>query len=176
MKRNGKNSSLPTGYALIQEFEARFGTVCDVVDHLLKSTFIVREHLDDNSVKFYSCISTDKNAKNFPGLEAIVSCFKPIRHAQTRLEASTQPTISLILRMLEQLKHELSALSIEGDGIDSERSPHNSFLAYILLTEVEKLRLMTYGLPLISYILVCAHFHFYGDRLVGQIYSVAIRH
>lgn len=83
MKRTGANSQLPLGYALEQEAETRFGTVCDVAEKIIEAAPHVHGHLDEMTEGDLAPINTVEDSVEgcfFTYLNAIVHCFKPIRH------------------------------------------------------------------------------------------------
>lgn len=48
-----------------------------------------------------------------PALYAIITCYGPLRHLQTELEASYAPILSKVPLMLEYLKQKMTILSLE---------------------------------------------------------------
>lgn len=135
IKHAGLNEKLPDGFAFLQEVETRFGTTYDVVKRFLKSESQI-SHLgllqnDNESTKkikdLLSSLTKVENtdgSKTFPALESIITCFAPMRHAQTELEASTRPTLIKVLPMIEDVKSKLVFLA---SGICSQQTyepPH----------------------------------------------------
>ncbi|KAI0557114.1 Zinc finger BED domain containing protein [Gracilaria domingensis] len=95
-KQENWNGSLPTRFALIQEIKTRFGTTMRVDSEAAKASF--------------DGLTTETNGEGnvvYPALEAIVSAFRPVFHAQKKLEAHKKPTMHLILPILEQLESQV---------------------------------------------------------------------
>ncbi|KAI0564987.1 Ribonuclease H-like protein [Gracilaria domingensis] len=112
------NLLLPSGSALTQEIEARFGTTFNVVQRFLFSSkhvvsIISAKDLEPAKVAFDSLL-TETNSKgdvNYPALDAIVECFRPVCHVERQLEAQKSPTMYLILPMLEKLEIQLKQIA-----------------------------------------------------------------
>lgn len=119
-KKASLNAEMPEGHALIQEVETRFGTLHDVVSRFMKAEDNVRRVIDgsdvDAATKAAVCLAMIHTAQDregtryFPALKAIVTCFAPIRHAQTELEGCKTPTLMKVIPMLEDIKHSLKLL------------------------------------------------------------------
>lgn len=78
MKRTKRNAQMPHGQLFNQKVEARFGTVCDVVEKFFKASAHVPEHLDESTMHGFDAITTQEDhfhGSRYPNLIANGSCF-----------------------------------------------------------------------------------------------------
>lgn len=120
-KQGGWNSKMERGYALIQEVETRFGTTFSVVERFLKAAERVEAVIEDTVSEparnaFHGLLSErdlDGEVISYPALEALVDAMDVVVEAQTRLQASTYPTIQMALPLLQRCFDECRRI---GDG------------------------------------------------------------
>lgn len=108
-KKSGLNDKTPSGKELKQEVPTRFGSIFDMVEWFIAASSNVKtviELADKDAAK--SSNDTFDSIKvvdsSYLSLDAIINCFHPISHAETMLEASYTPTITVVLLALEELK------------------------------------------------------------------------
>lgn len=143
MKRTGKNSELPRGFALMQEIDTRFGTIHDITERFIRSAQYLPSLLESNGLTAFDSITSRIGADgttSFPYLQAVVTCFKGIRHAQTALEAAEVPTLPLVLPLLDNIKSRLGSLSRGGISLDHDCPEETSRMAGILLPHMEAIK------------------------------------
>lgn len=151
-KKSAMNVMMPDGCALIQEVETRFGTVHDVSRRFLKAAPHIRTVLDAHdsdaakkAMELFNLLrreETSEEVVEYPALKAVVTCFAPLRHAQTELEANGTPTIMKILPMLEDMKQYLKLLSL-GVAQSSDADITHAYtrtLAHATLQSLEGIR------------------------------------
>lgn len=113
--KSGLNEKSPSGKSLKKEVPTRFGTTFYTVERFLSSASKVTRVLgseDQEAARSIEAFDKIKcNMSSFVNLEAIVTRFKPIRHAQTLLEADSKPTIMQVIPALETIKKKLRLLS-----------------------------------------------------------------
>lgn len=101
MKRTRTYIQIPHELALNQKVDTRSGTVCDVVKKIFEASARLPQHPDESTMHYFDTVTTQEDhpyGSKFSYLNAIVSCVRPVRHAQTQLECiSTSPFISLVL-------------------------------------------------------------------------------
>lgn len=117
-KKSGFNSGRSEGLALLTEVPPRFGTTCDVLQQFIKLNEYITGIIDvkpsDAAHIFCDHYSdlVQENKRNgttlYPALDATATCFAPILHAQTMLEAAKTPTIILVLPVFDRLKTQLN--------------------------------------------------------------------
>lgn len=150
-KKASLNVEMPDGSALIQQVETRFGTVHDVAARFIKAAPHVQPVIDQHDAGSSEKLSAlyDEICKfggKFPTLDAIVECFKGIRHAQTVLEANRRVTITDVIPMLQKIKSNLRIFSFNRSAnaeIDAQQD-HIRTLAHITLSKIEEIPYQDY--------------------------------
>jgi len=146
-KRYGWNSSLPTGYHLIQEVETRFGTHFLVAQRFLKSAATVWDLLKAQNHaaaknKFESIHKTTENGVSYPTIEAIVDAFRPVYNAAIAFQTSNVPKLHEVLPHLQDMLCELSRIE-RGDLVERDDNQRVRPSVYSMrLASVMKMELM----------------------------------
>lgn len=193
-KKGGMNEKLPAGKALKQEVPTRFGTTFDMVERfLLASSDVVRiiESSDQEAAKSASEVYDAIKCINstFPSFQAIVTCFAPIRHAQTLLEAAETPTIMLVLPAVEDIKRKVQMIAngVRQGPLFSPVSPEDQSLASSTLAALDRIVLHDFwaascllhpGLRTLSFVhntTVRAELKAKGKRLLQSLFNKAVQ-
>lgn len=125
------NIKLGNGYHLIQEVETRFTTTFSVIERFLKATERVEGFIDQNGSEaarssFEGLLAertTEGELIGFPALEAVIDVMYMVVEAQTRLQASKQPTMHFALPFLQRCFDECRHIGEGGYVFRSENRP-----------------------------------------------------
>lgn len=96
---------LPPHCAPKKECETRFGTINDVVQNILKYSRLLRDIYNDNVLAgINKLIVTSGDHLVYPGLNAVLQWFLPIRNVQTSMDAANKPTTFDFITMFCNVK------------------------------------------------------------------------
>lgn len=133
--------------------ETRSGTVCDVVEKFMRAVSKFYEHLDENKSKDFASILTYEDSihgSKFNYLQTFVDCFEPIRHAQTKRERTSSPTLHLIFSLHEKLeqklKQQLTNVSFGDLDVETLKSEPTAASVTVLLQKLEDMKTSDLGL------------------------------
>lgn len=160
-KKSFLNGQLPSGYHLIQEVETRFGTTFMAVQRFLKCSSLVKQllmthNLHSANMAFSSLLSFNNQngaSVSYPALEAVVDAMKPVISMQTQLQASKEPTMHIVLILMQNCFDHLDRISNGGSvqrGSDFVPAPELSRKLCISLKEWMEAKIRIHDLMLVG--------------------------